>query len=342
MTFRRPPHSGQPKREQANPRPCSATLVLWTPCRRRFSLRCPDGWSSSATCPTRSSPRAWSGHGAAIDPPREVLTAVAPVGGTLLKLMPHAYVVLTEAKVGVLVHLGLDTVALNGQGFTTHLQQGDQVSAGQPVITYDVPAIVAKGLNPIVPVVVMDEREAANIVADRRTGRPHRRGGRVVRGPPLMEVIITGGPGRDRCARRRRDRRAAGPQTRCGAGTGHRVVPAGDLRRTGEPACGRADLVRRGPRVHPRRVRRAARRPSRALPQRHRRGIRLPGGLRRRRGGRPGRARPPTSRRPARPTRTPSARPAASICRSWASAPTGTSGSTSPGPRWPRAPASKP
>ncbi len=103
------------------------------------------------------------GHGAAIDPPHEVLTAVAPVGGTLLKLMPHAYVVLTEAKVGVLVHLGLDTVALNGQGFTTHLQQGDPVSAGQPVITYDVPAIVAMGLNPIVPVVVMDEREAANI-----------------------------------------------------------------------------------------------------------------------------------------------------------------------------------
>ena len=103
------------------------------------------------------------GHGAAVDPPHEVLTAVAPVGGTLLKLMPHAYVVLTEAKVGVLVHLGLDTVALQGEGFTTLLQQGDRVSAGQPVITYDIPAILAKGLNPIVPVVVMDEREADNI-----------------------------------------------------------------------------------------------------------------------------------------------------------------------------------
>ncbi|WP_395307474.1 PTS glucose transporter subunit IIA [Mycobacterium sp. AMU20-3851] len=103
------------------------------------------------------------GHGAAVDPPREVVTAVAPVDGTLLKLMPHAYVVLTEAKVGVLVHLGLDTVALEGHGFTTLLQQGDRVTAGQPVISYDVPAIVAKGLNPIVPVVVMDEREAANI-----------------------------------------------------------------------------------------------------------------------------------------------------------------------------------
>ncbi|MDZ7887664.1 MAG: PTS glucose transporter subunit IIA [Mycobacterium sp.] len=103
------------------------------------------------------------GYGAAIDPPREVITAVAPVGGRLLKLMPHAFVVLTADNVGVLVHLGLDTVALDGQGFTTHLQQGEQVRAGQPVITFDVPAIVAKGLDPIVPVVVMDEREAANI-----------------------------------------------------------------------------------------------------------------------------------------------------------------------------------
>lgn len=103
------------------------------------------------------------GHGAAIDPPREVITAVAPVSGRLLKLMPHAFVVLTPDNVGVLVHLGLDTVALDGEGFTTHLQQGEQVSAGQPVITVDVPAIVAKGLDPIVPVVVMDEREPANI-----------------------------------------------------------------------------------------------------------------------------------------------------------------------------------
>ena len=103
------------------------------------------------------------GHGAAVDPPREVVEAVAPVSGKLLKLLPHAYVIMTVDNVGVLVHLGIDTVALNGEGFTTHVTQGDDVTAGQKVITYDVPAIVAKGLNPIVPVVVMDEREADNI-----------------------------------------------------------------------------------------------------------------------------------------------------------------------------------
>jgi PTS system glucose-specific IIA component len=103
------------------------------------------------------------GYGAAVDPLRQVVDAIAPVSGKIIKLLPHAYVIMTAEGVGVLVHLGLDTVGLNGAGFTTHVAQGDTVAAGQPVITYDVPAIVAAGLSPVVPVVVMDERESANI-----------------------------------------------------------------------------------------------------------------------------------------------------------------------------------
>jgi PTS system glucose-specific IIA component len=103
------------------------------------------------------------GYGAAIDPPREVVDAVAPVSGKILRLLPHAYVIMTADNVGVLVHLGLDTVQLNGAGFTAHVAQGDTVTAGQAVITYDVPAIVAAGYSPVVPVVVMDEREPSNI-----------------------------------------------------------------------------------------------------------------------------------------------------------------------------------
>jgi PTS system glucose-specific IIA component len=84
--------------------------------------------------------------------------------------MPHAYIVMTPDNVGVLVHLGLDTVALNGEGFTAHVRQGDDVTAGQVVITYDVPSIEAKGLNPIVPVVVMDEREPGNVIPSDAVG----------------------------------------------------------------------------------------------------------------------------------------------------------------------------
>ena len=104
------------------------------------------------------------GYGAAIDPERRVIDAVAPVSGRILKLLPHAYIVMTPDNVGVLVHLGLDTVRLNGQGFTAHVSQGDNVTAGQVVITFDVPSVTAAGLNPIVPVVVMDEREPGNVI----------------------------------------------------------------------------------------------------------------------------------------------------------------------------------
>lgn len=104
------------------------------------------------------------GYGAAIDPPRGVIDAVAPVSGKLLKLLPHAYIVMTPDSVGILVHLGLDTVQLNGEGFTTHVNEGDNVTAGQVVITYDVPSVEATGRNPIVPVVVMDERESGNVI----------------------------------------------------------------------------------------------------------------------------------------------------------------------------------
>jgi PTS system glucose-specific IIA component len=104
------------------------------------------------------------GYGAAVDPPHEVVDAVAPVSGRILKLLPHAYIVMTSENVGVLVHLGLDTVTRNGAGFSAHVTEGDTVTAGQTVITYDVPSVVAAGLNPIVPVVVMDEREPGNVV----------------------------------------------------------------------------------------------------------------------------------------------------------------------------------
>ena len=90
--------------------------------------------------------------------------AVAPVSGKILKLLPHAYIIMTPGNVGVLVHLGLDTVRLNGEGFIVYVSQGDDVIAGQVVITYDVPSVEARGLSPIVPVVVMDEREPGNVI----------------------------------------------------------------------------------------------------------------------------------------------------------------------------------
>ncbi|HEX6872206.1 MAG TPA: glucose PTS transporter subunit IIA [Micromonosporaceae bacterium] len=106
------------------------------------------------------------GHGAAIDPPHQILYAVAPIAGTVLQMLPHAYIILSPDNVGVLVHLGLDTVQLKGEGFTPLVNQGDKVQAGQPIITYDVPAIVAAGRNPVVPIVVMDRKPEDIVLED--------------------------------------------------------------------------------------------------------------------------------------------------------------------------------
>ncbi|MDT7579070.1 MAG: sugar system component [Pseudonocardiales bacterium] len=102
------------------------------------------------------------GPGAAVDPPREVVEAVAPVTGTVFKLFPHAFIILTADGVAVLVHLGIDTVQLGGEGFTTHVAEGDAVTAGQLVTTYDVPSVEAAGRNPIVPVIAL-EKQAADL-----------------------------------------------------------------------------------------------------------------------------------------------------------------------------------
>lgn len=102
------------------------------------------------------------GPGAAIDPPRGVVDVVAPISGKLLKVFPHAFVVLSADGVGALVHLGIDTVELDGEGFTLHAAQGDRVAAGDVVVTYDVPSVEAAGRNPIVPVILL-EQQAENL-----------------------------------------------------------------------------------------------------------------------------------------------------------------------------------
>jgi sugar PTS system EIIA component len=99
------------------------------------------------------------GPGVAIEPDAGRTTVVAPIAGTVVKVLPHAFVVLGDG-VGVLVHLGINTVRLEGEGFEVLASQGDEVSAGDPMITWDPSSLpeTAAGLDvsPVVPVVLMD------------------------------------------------------------------------------------------------------------------------------------------------------------------------------------------
>ncbi|MFC5958788.1 PTS glucose transporter subunit IIA [Streptomyces pratens] len=96
------------------------------------------------------------GPGMAIDPIREPATAVSPVDGVVVSLHPHAFVVVDGNGHGVLTHLGIDTVQLNGDGFELLVNKGDTVTRGQGVVRWDPAAVEASGKSPVCPVVALD------------------------------------------------------------------------------------------------------------------------------------------------------------------------------------------
>ena len=96
------------------------------------------------------------GPGAAVDPPRGPVQAVAPVDGRIAKLHPHAFVVVTPSGRGVLVHLGIDTVQLEGEGFRLLAAEGDEVTAGTPLVEWDAAVVEAGGRSPVSPVIALD------------------------------------------------------------------------------------------------------------------------------------------------------------------------------------------
>jgi PTS system glucose-specific IIA component len=100
--------------------------------------------------------QAMVGPGAAVDPERRPLVAVSPIAGTLVKLKPHAFVVAGPDGRGVLVHLGIDTVNLDGAGFELLATEGAAVAVGTPVIRWNPAQIEAGGLSPICPVIALD------------------------------------------------------------------------------------------------------------------------------------------------------------------------------------------
>ncbi|MEU1150389.1 PTS glucose transporter subunit IIA [Streptomyces sp. NPDC005863] len=96
------------------------------------------------------------GPGTAIDPVREPSEAVSPVDGIVVSLHPHAFVVVDDQGHGVLTHLGIDTVQLNGEGFELLVNKGDTVQRGQAVVRWDPSAVEAAGKSPVCPIVALE------------------------------------------------------------------------------------------------------------------------------------------------------------------------------------------
>lgn len=121
------------------------------------------------------------GEGVAIRPTDK--TVVSPANGTIVKIFntDHAFCLETETGAEIVVHIGIDTVKLNGQGFARLVEEGATVVAGQPVLELDLAYLNANARSMISPVVVsnIDDYAGISVLA----------GGSVVAGQsPLFEV----------------------------------------------------------------------------------------------------------------------------------------------------------
>ena len=108
------------------------------------------------------------GSGAAVEPPAgEAFDVVSPVAGKVVKLLPHAFVVVERSGKGVLTHVGIDTVKLKGEGFKLLIAQGDTVDAGEPIMHVDPAAALAAGYSMVSPVVVLDTKpDTTTLIAE--------------------------------------------------------------------------------------------------------------------------------------------------------------------------------
>jgi PTS system glucose-specific IIA component len=124
------------------------------------------------------------GAGVAVEPSAPpaggLVRVVSPIAGEIVKLHPHAFVVVDGSGTGVLVHVGIDTVKLGGTGFELAVAEGATVAAGDLVVSFD-PAVVAEaGYSAVVPVVVLDS--APDSVSQQAVGTT------VESGAPLFDL----------------------------------------------------------------------------------------------------------------------------------------------------------
>lgn len=118
------------------------------------------------------------GDGAAILPKEGKV--IAPVNGTVSAIMDtkHGIMIQSDDGLEILIHVGLETVSLNGKYFTSHVKKGDKVKKGDLLLEFDMEGIQAEGYQIITPVVVtnsndyikticMEEKETAIKAGDR-------------------------------------------------------------------------------------------------------------------------------------------------------------------------------
>src|SRR4051812_29253479 len=140
------------------------------------------------------------GDGISLDPTSDVL--LAPVAGTVTQLHDahHALTITTDGGVEVLVHVGLDTVKLRGEGFSPRVKLGDRVEVGQPVLGFDADLVARRARSLLTEIVIANPDKVARMTPP--SGRTAAR--RCCRRPSPCPTPPACTPARPRCWRRRR------------------------------------------------------------------------------------------------------------------------------------------
>lgn len=103
------------------------------------------------------------GQGAAVIPSENQF--FSPVDGTVTTVFPtgHAVALTSADGVEILLHIGLDTVKLNGKHFTIHAEEGQQVKKGDLLLEADLEQIKAEGFDIITPIVICNTDDFAEV-----------------------------------------------------------------------------------------------------------------------------------------------------------------------------------
>lgn len=109
------------------------------------------------------------GKGFAIHPTDNKL--FAPFDGSVVMLAPTKHAIGLRSKFGVelLVHVGIDTVSLDGSAFTLNIKEGDKVKKGDLLMTFDQEAIESKGLQTITPVIITNTQAYEDVIVEERS-----------------------------------------------------------------------------------------------------------------------------------------------------------------------------
>lgn len=102
------------------------------------------------------------GDGIAVDPTDGKV--VSPVDGEIVQIFPtnHAVGIKTGNGLEVLVHIGLETVSMEGEGFEGHVSQGDKVKTGDALVTFDKELVAEKAKSVISPIVITNYDDAVS------------------------------------------------------------------------------------------------------------------------------------------------------------------------------------